>query len=72
MSNCYDHEIKMNMLRNKSFGTYAGVKKELAHNKLELTLWFYNQLKMYEHAENNIETWYENYTGDELKNESEE
>jgi len=63
MSNCYDHKIKMNMLRDKPIGTLTGVREELKHNKLKLTLWFYNQLKMYEYAEDNIETWYKDYRG---------
>lgn len=63
MSNCYDHEIKTNMLRDKPFGTYEGIKEELKYNKLKLTNWFYNQLKMYEYAEDNIEIWYKNYRG---------
>ena len=63
MSNSYDHNLKMNMLRNKPIGTLTGVREELEYNKLQLTNWFYNQLKMYEYAEDNIETWYKNYRG---------
>jgi hypothetical protein len=64
MSNCYDHEIKMNMLRDKPLGTIQSVKKELDFNKLRLTNWFYEQLKNYDYAEENTKAWYENYKGE--------
>tara|TARA_R100001510_G_C7482824_1_gene94067 strand:- start:44 stop:199 length:156 start_codon:yes stop_codon:yes gene_type:complete len=49
------------MLRNKPLGTLTGVREELEYNKLQLTNWFYKQLKLYEYAEDNIEIWYKNY-----------
>ena len=64
MSNCYDHEIKMNMLRDKPLGTIQAVKKELDFNKLRLTNWFYEQLKNYDYAEENTKAWYKNYRGE--------
>ena len=64
MSNCYDHELKMNMLRDKPLGTIQSVKKELDFNKLRLTNWFYEQLKNYDYAEENTKTWYQNYRGE--------
>ncbi len=63
MSNCYDHELKQNMLRDKPLGTFEAVKVELNHQKLELTNWFYNQLKLYDYAEKNTKDWYKDYRG---------
>ena len=40
MSNCYDHELKMNMLNTYYFKDKKQVVKMLNESKAELTNWF--------------------------------
>ena len=63
MSNCYDHEIKKNML-STVYGSKEDIKEDLMKSRLELVGWFSDQLKMYDRAMGDFDQWYEEYVGD--------
>ena len=63
MSNCYDHEIKMNMLDKYVFKNKDEAKKNLAENKIKLKSWYQKQLTHYQNAEDNFDEWFTEYTG---------
>ena len=63
MSNCYDHELKMNMLDTYYFKNKKQVVKMLNESKAELTNWFFDEMQKYENAEKNLDQWFTEYTG---------
>lgn len=63
MSNCYDHEIKMDMLDKYYFKNKDEAKKNLAKNKIKLKSWYQKQLTHYQNAEDNFDEWFTEYTG---------
>ena len=63
MSNCYDHELKMNMLNTYYFKDKKQVVKMLNESKAELTNWFFDEMQKYENAEKNLDQWFTEYTG---------
>ena len=63
MSNCYDHELKMNMLDTYYWEDKVEAKKNLRENLNELDDWYKNEKKKYERAIWNFDNWYEEYTG---------
>jgi hypothetical protein len=63
MSNCYDHQIKINMLDKYYFKNKDEAKKNLAENKIKLKSWYQKQLTYYQNAEDNFDEWFTEYTG---------
>jgi|TARA_R110001592_G_scaffold72397_1_gene221264 hypothetical protein len=63
MSNCYDHELKMNMLDTYYWEDKVEAKKNLRENLNELDDWHKNEKKKYERAIWHFDNWYEEYTG---------
>jgi hypothetical protein len=63
MSNCYDHELKMNMLDTYYWEDKVEAKKNLRENLNELDDWYKNEKKKYERAIWHFDNWYEEYTG---------
>ena len=63
MSNCYDHELKMNMLDTYYWEDKVEAKKNLRENLNELDDWNKNEKKKYERAIWHFDNWYEEYTG---------
>ena len=62
MSNCYDHNIKMNMLATV-YGSKEYIKKELKKSRDELRDWYYEEDKKYNRALAHFDAWYEEYAG---------
>ena len=63
MSNCYDHELKMNMLDTYYFKNKNEAVKMLKENQAELTNWFFDEMQKYENAQKNFDQWFTEYTG---------
>ena len=55
MSNCYDHELKMNMLDTYYFKNKNEAVKMLKESQAELTDWFFDEMQKYENAQKNFE-----------------
>ena len=75
MSNCYDHELKMNMLDTYYFKNKNEAVKMLKENQAELTNWFFDEMQKYENAQKNFDQWFTEYTGqnfDEMLKEENE
>ena len=71
MSNCYDHNIKMNMLYTV-YGSKEDIKKELMKNRLELDDWYHAEQKKYDRALTEFDQWYEEYAGASWEENNEE
>jgi len=63
MSNCYDHELKMNMLDTYYFKDKKQTEKMLNENRAKLTNWFLFEMQKYQNAEKNFDQWFTEYTG---------
>jgi hypothetical protein len=72
MSNCYDHELKMNMLNTYYFKDKKQAKENLNKNLQELKEWYQLELDKYITAHTNFDQWFNEYTGqsfDEMLNQ---
>ena len=63
MSNCYDHELKMNMLDTYYFKDKKQTEKMLNENRAKLTNWFLFEMQKYQNAEKNFDQQFTEYTG---------
>jgi len=63
MSNCYDHEVKMNMLDTYYFKNKKQAKENLNKNLQEFRKWYEDECKKYINAIGNFDDWFEQYTG---------
>ena len=66
MSNCYDHEVKMNMLDTYYFKNKKQAKENLNKNLQEFRKWYEDECKKYKRplgGDESFDQWYEEYTG---------
>ena len=63
MSNCYDHELKMNMLDTYYFNNKNDAEENLNKNLEQFRKWYEDEIKKYINAIGNFDNWYEEYTG---------